>query len=330
LNKKDILSTELEKVPEIIKSWQPASAIKKALQKEIDSNFKRMKDPAFGNSFYDYYYIEGSTPEDYRHQVLKLSNGVEIMTGIRFFGLDLSKAYVELVHTNIVELDLNTLNEIASAIVEKYAVFNPFAFRLLYNADLSKKFPVLKIEKDLHLYTGKKSAIVQMDIPIKYDQITLQRPENTDFYSLYKGTLDFFIEENPGSEKYVFTLEKDELEKLLEMGTLFCTYIDDQWAGIMACDEASIQYLNGYLIVEECLTKKYRGKHFAAAIQRKMIEMLPGNEQTLVFGEIHDENIPSRKTASRNGRIVTGSEADLKRSTGFFIFIQRIDSQLKL
>lgn len=313
VNQKDTLKLQWQKVPAIIKDWQPKEVIEASLKKELKINFSKMKDPSFGDRFFDYYYVENSDPKDYRYMVLKLSEGREIMTGIRFYGLDKNKAYVEIVYTNFIDLDEAILKEIVAVIKERYAVFNPFACRILHANDLKKAFPSLKIKKDLHFYTGKKSSIMQMDIPIKYDQIELVKPDNLDFYSLYMGMLEFYIEDNPGSEEYVFTLDKDRLNKLKEMGTLFCTYIDEQWAGIIACDYLQMKYLEGYCIVEECLINKFRGKHFAAAIQRKMIEMLPGDMHTLVYGEIHDRNIPSRKTASKNGRITTG--------TNYFILI---------
>jgi len=313
VNQKETLTIELAKVPAIIKEWQPEEVIKASLKKEMKINFNRMNDASFGDTFFDYHYVENSEPIDYRHLLLKLSDGKEIMTGIRFFGLDKTKAYVELVYTNFVEFDLETLKEIAQVIKKRYRVFNPFAFRLLHSGDLVKQFQSLNIKKDLHFYTGKKSSIMQMEVPIKYEQIELRKPNDLDFYSLYMGTLDFYIEDNPGSEEYVFTLEKEELEKLNTMGSLFCTYIDEQWAGIIACDYLQMKYLEGYCIVEECLIDKFRGKHFAAAIQRKMVEMLPGDMHTLVYGEIHDRNIPSRKTASKNGRITTG--------TNYFIYL---------
>jgi len=34
---------------------------------------------------------------------------------------------------------------------------------------------------------------------------------------------------------------------------------------------------------------------------------MPGDEYTLIFGEIHENNLPSRKTASRNGLIRSGT-----------------------
>jgi len=223
LKRAEILEVEWANVPNLIKTY-------------TDRNFERFEKENYADRFFDYYYVDGSEPDDYKHQIIDLSKG-----------------------------------------------------------------------RDLSFYVGLKGNILSIQKPIKYDEVTLVRPENLDFYSLYQGTVEFYIDENPGSEQYVFAQSRKDIERLYESQTLFCPYIDEQWAGVIAVDRSTEKYLEGYLIVEEVIIKKFRGRNFAPAIQHKLIEIMPGDDFTLIYGEIHENNIPSRKTAARNGRIRSGT-----------------------
>jgi len=307
LKKAEILEVEWANVPKIIKHWLPEPIIKNLIKSHVERNFERLEKDDYADRFFDYHYVDGSEPGDYQHQVIELSKGNKLMTGIRFFNLEKNKAYIEIEHTNFKQWNIELFNEAALAIKERYKIFKPFAFRILSSVDYAKQFPILNIEKDLSFYVGLKGNILSIEKPVKYDEVTLVRPENLDFYSLYQGAVEFYIDENPGSEQYVFALSRKEIERLHKNRTLFCPYIDEQWAGVIAVDRSSEKYLEGYLIVEEVIIKKFRGRNFAAAIQHKLIEMIPGDDFTLIYGEIHENNIPSRKTAARNGRIRSGT-----------------------
>jgi len=307
LNKEEILKAEWANTPKIVKEWMPETIIKNLLKASIEENINRHQDETYGDRFFDYCYVEGAQPADYKNQIIELSPKHQIMCGIRFFNLDLKRAYVNIEHANFTNWDMDLFNSAAIAIKEKYEVFKPFAYRILSVDEYNNKYPILNFTKDLSYYVGLKGNILSLEKPIKYDMIELVRPKNLDFYSLYQGIVEFYIDENPGAEDYVFALSKKDIERLHREQTLFSVYIDEQWAGITAVERATKKYLEGYLIVEEILIKKFRGKNFGPAMQHKLIELMPGDEYTLIFGEIHENNIPSRKTAARNGRIRSGT-----------------------
>jgi len=307
LNKEQILEIEWANTPKIVKEWLPEAIIKNLLKTSVNDSFGRYENDSYGDRFFDYCYVDGAEPTDYKNQIIELSPKHHIMCGIRFFNLDLKRAYVNIEHTNFEQWNMDLFNSAAIAIKEKYQVFKPFAYRILSALEYSKKYPILNFTKDLSYYVGLKGNILSLQKPIKYDQVELVRPQNLDFYSLYQGIVEFYINDNPGAEDYVFALSKKDMERLHKEQTLFYAYIDEQWAGVTAVERATEKYLEGYLIVEECLIKKFRGKNFAPAMQHKLIELMPGDEYTLIFGEIHENNIPSRKTAARNGRIRSGT-----------------------
>jgi len=307
LDKDKILTVEWANTPKIVKEWLPEAIIKNLLKTSINGSFSRYEDDSYSDRFYDYCYVDGAEPSDYKNQIIELSPTHTIMCGIRFFNLDLKRAYINIEHTNFEEWDMDLFNSAAVAIKKKYEKFNPFAYRILSADEYRNKYPNLKFTKDLSYYVGLKGNILSLEKPIKYDLIELVKPVNLDFYSLYQGLVEFYIDENPGAQDYVFALSKKDIERLHNEQTLFSIYIDEQWAGLTAVERATEKYLEGYLIVEECLIKKFRGKNFGSAMQRKLIEFMPGDEYTLIFGEIHENNLPSRKTASRNGLIRSGT-----------------------
>ena len=82
--------------------------------------------------------------------------------------------------------------------------------------------------------------------------------------------------------------------------------IEKAWAGVIAAERRSEVFLSGYCVIEEILGGKYRGKGFAPAVQRMMIENLELQGDEMIFGHISLKNSPSLRTASRVGRSDVG------------------------
>ena len=86
----------------------------------------------------------------------------------------------------------------------------------------------------------------------------------------------------------------------------------EKWAGIIAANNGSNNFLSGFYIEEEFLLEQFRGKHLASAVQRHLIENLPSDNNAMLSGTIHYENIPSLKTAMSVGRKPIGMDVFAK------------------
>lgn len=64
--------------------------------------------------------------------------------------------------------------------------------------------------------------------------------------------------------------------------------------------------MHGYIITEEILSKRFRGKGFAPALQRQLIEHLMYENDEMIFGNPNSRNLVSLRTASRVGRVDVG------------------------
>ena len=138
------------------------------------------------------------------------------------------------------------------------------------------------------------------------EKIALKLVQSMAFYPRYKSIYQQFISENPFYLKVGQLESKEDLEKLILKKTLFHIEVEGQWAGIIAADKMIDGWLEGFCIIEEMLDKPFRGKGFAAAAQRHLIEQLPSEKGDLIFGTIGHKNVPSLKTALRVGRISLG------------------------
>ena len=61
--------------------------------------------------------------------------------------------------------------------------------------------------------------------------------------------------------------------------------------------------MSGYFVCDKILSRKYRGKGFGIAMERKFIDSLEISENELVFGTINSENSTSYRTSTNVGRI---------------------------
>lgn len=300
------LQLEINKCPQFIIRKIGKENVLKSIQKDVEENMNYCSDDVAAKRFFDFAKIKGTSPEDYKYRHLQTRLG-EMITSIRFIGGDLNKPAVFLMYKDFELNSMSDIQEITTFISKEYAIFQPQRIRW-YSKEIETKLIDShdSITGDLAYMAGFIEDLKKNPFPNHYEAISLVQTKTLHWYEDYVKTFEKIYKEWPAFVEMAQVESQETLNDLIPKKLLFDIHIDGKWAGIIAADQGSDSFLNGYYIVEEFLTEAFRGKNYAAAVQRHLIEKLPASNQEMLFGTIHYDNTPSLKTAFRVGREVVG------------------------
>lgn len=280
--------------------------IEESLIASIQENWRFCLDEKNAEKGYDYCRIKGAKISDYLYRQLTTPFG-EVVTSIRFIGGDLTKPAVFLMHKDFDLKKTTEIAELGAFLKHEYAVFKPKRFRWFSTQDESSLIAENEgIEGDMIYCTGFISALQNTPKPAKFNSIQLQEATSLDWYERYFNSYQDMYRANPFFKEMASVESRESLQQMIESSLLFEIIIEGKWAGIIGVCAAEHKFLKGYEVYEEYLLAEFRGKHFAPAVQRHLIECLPSNENKMLYGTIHYQNQPSIKTAKRVGRKVAG------------------------
>ncbi len=297
---------ELSKCPLLIIDRIGVNATKKLITENVETNISYCNDDEFAKKNFDYCKIKGSTFEDYKYRSLKTPLG-ELISSIRFLGGDLNKPSVLMVHKDFELESVEDIKFMCQFLSKEYSIFHPkriswYSSKLETELIESNDF----ISGDMVYIAEFLDYLKQKPLPKNSDKIHLKKATSLSWYEEYKNEVNNILKNWSAFSEMHQIESKDTLQKLIEKELVFEVIIANEWAGIIAADTGSEYFLNGYFINEELLTKQFRGKKYAPAVQRHLLEKLPHNANEMLYGTIHFQNIPSMKTALRVGRKALG------------------------
>jgi len=94
------------------------------LQIWLDGELARTADAGFARSFSDHIDLPGVVSDDYLHRVIRTAHG-NLLGGIRFYGRDIGRPFVEIVAHSFVDLD-----RLLDCVAVEWVPFAPTALRL--------------------------------------------------------------------------------------------------------------------------------------------------------------------------------------------------------
>ena len=137
--------------------------------------------------------------------------------------------------------------------------------------------------------------------PSRYDDVSLVRPSNDDYYSWYVESYREFHAAHPDLKDWVPFNDKEEMEECRKSGLLFLVEVNGLKAGLIAGNSQPLLGMRGLYFTEIMMTNAFKGQGLAPAVQRKFIDNLPSDYEA-VWGTIDAKNVASTKTALKVGR----------------------------
>jgi RimJ/RimL family protein N-acetyltransferase len=273
----------------------PHADVKKGWSDFLGEITHRMHDSEFAEDFRNAVPIEGADASEYNYRYVEHED-LKLVLSLRFKALTMTEPFIEVLLCNQ-PIDREVARAIGAIARKEYARFQPDRIRYLSLEDA----PLWKEDQeDFAFFVGEVEELQRSKVPDRYDEIELRRAVDLSCYpkllESYRDLTDA-RELRPESEA--------SLKRSLEEGLLYEAFMKGQWAGMMAAQRMTDRFLTGVYIVEEVLSRPFRGEGYAPVMQRKFIDQLEGDQ--LVFGEILWWNERSRRTALRVGRKKCGT-----------------------
>ena len=247
--------------------------------------------------------LPGVDAEAFRQRVMERAKGRVVMCGMRFYGGDKSRRFVELVADT--KPGDGEMDAVLRDCLDAYRVLEPVAVRVF--AEEKPQLPGgWHVAADTHLVTGTigdiatrdTGAVTLEDIPAEQDAETVKWIE-----SRYAAVADEALRRN------ISACDEDDLAECRATGRVAWWKLSDDSrpAGLVAIRREADHGVDGYCMVEEAAADWAKGRGGAAKAQAALARWLLDREppETLLWGTIDDLNHASLKTAARAGRSVT-------------------------
>lgn len=148
---------------------------------------------------------------------------------------------------------------------------------------------------------AKSSDIKSIEIWDGEELLKLKKVVGDSYYDWYKSGYEEFHTERPDLEKKVTVNSLDSMRDSVEQGLMYEVYLNGEKMGLIAGESSPFLGHPGVYFHEIFISKKWKGKGLAKAIQRKFVEMST-KDNDFIWGTVDNHNLPSYKTAQSNRR----------------------------
>jgi GNAT superfamily N-acetyltransferase len=296
----------------LIKSWYTPADLKANWQEAVKRDTEEFFSDGFAASFARNCKTLGLPAERFKHRLLETS-AHRLIAGIRFFGMDLNRPFIEVAQINKPLESDQEKEDITALLRNEFAPFKPTQWRVYQSSHLAYQFAGCAGDKR-YLVGRLKDINAQPEVKSS-GKLELRLAQNLDFYPSYAEMYKMLHAERPWMPDVARQESLEDMQDYLKKGWLYEVFVNDVWAGVTAVSESCEVGAKGYYMIEIVLAKPFRGQGLGVVLQRCLAKIL--GEKSLdasaaLFGTIGAVNIPMQKTAARVGRIDVGGHYWIK------------------
>ncbi len=297
-----LLGYAQHKVHPQVRVWSDAATITVNLQEELAGDRERLESDALAAQFSHHCRVDGAKQDDYKNR-LRNVGGLELLTGIRFRGLDMAQPFVDVIYLSKPAPSLEELEDIKAFIRRDYALFKPKRLRL-YEAS---QLPPLPGEGDKRLVAAPLQVVLGQPAPSV--RVELKEAASLSFYPEYAAIYAQLHAENPELIPVTRAESEEDLQGYLEHGNLFDILVGGLWAGVCAVFTDVASGIRGFCFGEIILAPIFRGQGLGSTVQHRLAHTLVTRGEdpnAFLFGTIGSVNLPALRAAARAGRLDLG------------------------
>jgi len=298
----EFLQHDYHVLPSVVKEWFPTSYLKENLQREFARHLRSMRDDIFAHGFSKMCPVAGAHPDEYKFRVIEMDKKCKVMTSIRFKCMDVSQPFVDVVHANFSVESVGQMLEFAHQILAQYHSFSPRWVQFFTTENrLKHAVDGNTLKCEARLLAAPVSILKKAEKPIFYEELSLEPADDLQIYSKYLEVYAELYRENLSLKEILCKESRHHFEKLRDSGLLYNILVKGKWAGFLGVSKKYEHFLYGYRILDVVLSKTFRRKGYASAIQRRLIELLDTDHFATLYGHISPENTMAIATAMRLG-----------------------------
>lgn len=239
-------------IAELVALFEPAFHSNPGDLEGFISNLKsRITERAISERYTESCPVAGVSAEEYMPKLLRLSPNCSVVAMIHFFGLDVSKPFVEIA------LRTGKLPHSFNFIKAAFAPFNPGSVRVWLRPDEPAPDSA---RPDLDVLLGDIASIKASPIPSNYEHIELDPVPVDDCYDDYCHTFEAVFQKNPSAQQYASKEDRASLQKCFDSGGFVHVHVDGKPAGYLAARPETFRYWRGWHVIDEVLHPDFQGK----------------------------------------------------------------------
>lgn len=259
----------------------------------LEIQMARITDPEFARLFSDHMTVPGAGAGDFNHRLVSCAAG-HLLGGIRFYGGDISRPFVE-----IVAHDFQDWQALTDCAAREWAVFHPAWLRIIVP---HASRPVDHVQLDMTIYAARYGDMRPAD-----GRVSLRPFSSPDeAAALVKARYHEMAENDPALARNVTPAHPGDLAQWHARGHLQAIWADTGngagCVGLFAVMPGRVEWIEGDEVMEEVIATPFRGNRFAASAQREWAARPDLSPRRLLVGTIDGLNIASRCAASHAGR----------------------------
>ena len=255
----------------------------------LDDEFAKVDDPTYVRLFTDHVSLPGIEPDDYAHRVVETSRGA-LLGGIRFYGRDVSRPFVE-----VVGHDFDDLDALRDCVHREWS---PFAARFarLRARPGTVCGPRVLLDCSVHLARYR-------DMPAPDGRVSLAPFEDVDdAIAAVRRRYERLAADDPGLARNVSPADPDDVREWHSAGQLRAIMQRDTVIGVFAVAPGRVGWIDADEINEEVVDADHAGHGYAASAQRAWARRQSHHGDRMLVGTVDRLNEVSRRTAERAGR----------------------------
>ncbi|MGH3641839.1 MAG: GNAT family N-acetyltransferase [Mycobacterium sp.] len=255
----------------------------------LDGEVAKVDDPAYVRLFTEHVSLPGVAPVDYAHRLVRTSRGA-LLGGIRFYGRDLGRPFVE-----IVAHDFDDAEALRACVRGEWSTF-AVCFARLRARPGRITGPDVLLDKSIH-------AARYRDMRPSDGRVTLGPFDAAEeAVTLVRRRYDRVTAEQVDLARNLKPADPDDLDRWHEAGQLDAIRLSGKAIGVLAIAPGRVGWIEGDEINEEVIDAHHRGHGYATSAQTTLAARAETRRERFLVGTIDRYNEPSRRTAERAGR----------------------------
>lgn len=259
----------------------------------FDAQVDRVTDPAFARLFSDNIDLPGIAAADFNHRLVRTNQG-SLLGGIRFYGHDLARPFVEVVAHSFTDLHL-----LAICVSSEWSAFAPLHARLMTAP--GSRFPAHAFV-DMSIHVARYA-----DMALPDTRVSLARFPAVDAAAgLVTDRYRDLATAQPSLAQNISAATVEDLRQWQDADQIRAirAQVDgtETTVGLLAIAPGLVEWIEGDVVNEEVVATRHSGKGYAASAQRQWAARADIDPDRLLIGTIDGRNTASRRSAVRAGR----------------------------
>jgi hypothetical protein len=303
LAKELYLSWLLDSTPAVAKRVLDNDALVSSLEEDFHLVVTRRTDHGWCSQYREHCHVPKASVDDYRLREVRLRNGVGLLSGVHFYGGDVTKPFVG-VYAQSRDLTFDEMREATIVLCNEFSMFDvhlswwwiPTGQSCGPDGDSVNAFV------DQRLLLGPIDEVVGKPLVPSSLPVALRQDRDGNCYHAYERIYSDFMEKNPAWKGRLQRTSLDDYRECGRVGGLYVVERQGRIVGVLAARPGAIRGVPGWEVIEQILAEELRGQGLAPIVQRMFLERIDSNDRKLVLGTIDGANHASLRTALRVGR----------------------------